>query len=75
MVFPTGAALRQGQIEVAVCHGQSPQELERAINEALRTLAMKSSDPQLLDIKYPSPSPTGESEWAREYTALLIWQR
>ncbi len=68
-------ALRYGSIEVTVCHGTTPEELERAINAALKALATKSSDPQLIDIKMPQATCVPGEISPREYLALVIWQR
>ena len=68
-------ALRSGQVRVSICQGATPQELEHAINAALLSVSRKSSDPQLLDIRFPQPAPAGHNGAEREYLAVVIWQQ
>jgi hypothetical protein len=68
-------ALRSGQVQVSICHGTTPQELEEAINSALVSVSRKSRDPQLLDIRFPQSSLSTPGGAEREYLAVVIWQQ
>lgn len=68
-------ALRSGQVQVSICQGATPQELEHAINAALISVSRKSSDPQLLDIRFPQTPSSTNAGAEREYLAVVIWQQ
>ena len=74
MGLGTTTPLRDGPVQVAVCHGRTPQELEQAINASLERAARQSRDPQLLDIKFPHLMQAGDGQASTEYLALVIWQ-
>jgi hypothetical protein len=71
----TSTPLRDGPVQVAVCHGRTPHELEQAINASLERAARQSRDPQLLDIKFPQLMPSSDGLASTEYLALVVWQQ
>ena len=67
--------LRDGLVQVAVCHGRTLQDLEQAINASLEAAARQSHDPQPLDIKCPQPAHASDGQASTEHLAIVVWQR